>query len=70
MPWEHITRKIIGESPIGGGDPELKYVENGQLKPIQELEAQNFEMVSVLPDQAGGGLPTGIFKRFVQEEDH
>ena len=70
MPWEHIARKISAEIPFGAhihSDPGLDVVDNYQLKPISALEEQGFELVAVLPNHTGG-LSTGIFKRYIQED--
>jgi hypothetical protein len=71
MPWHHIARKVCAEIPLGrsNDNPELEVLVDGRLKPIAVLEEQGFEMVNILPDQAGGGLPIGIFKRFIESED-
>lgn len=70
MAWEHIARKISAEVPFSAhvnSDPVLEVVDNYQLKPISVLEEQGFELIAVLPNHTGG-LSTGIFKRYIQED--
>jgi hypothetical protein len=70
MAYEHIARKISAEIPFSAhvnDNPVLEVLEDRQMKPISELEEQGFELVAVLPNRTGG-LSTGIFKRYIQED--